>query len=61
MNLLVSGGNHEEAGTDNQTQETMNEQPQSESVHSLFINYLNHSAISKLTGGQNKLVCENHS
>lgn len=39
MNLLVSGGNHEEAGTDNQTQETMNEQPQSESVH-FFVHQL---------------------
>lgn len=45
----------------NQTQQTMKEQPQSESAHSSFINYSSHSAVSKLTEDQNKLVCENHS
>ena len=44
----------------NRNQETMNGQPQDDSVHSLSMNCWSHSAASKLTEDQNKLVCENH-
>lgn len=45
----------------NWNQETMNGQPRDDSVHSLSTNDWSHSAASKITADQNKLVCENPS